>query len=162
MGSSTTKKVQVARFDRDPLAGFVNPASYLNPQGIELLSVNGNAVVIPYDEVKAVHFVRDFHNGPVRLERTTFLTRPKVSGLWVRLLFRDRDMIEAVLTNSLLHLEPHGFTVTPPDSASNTQRLFVPKTALIELQVLGVVGSPLRGPGRKRKAGDEDQIRLFE
>ena len=162
MGSSTTKKVQVARFDRDPLAGFVNPATYLNPQGIELLTVTGNVVIVPYADIKAVHFVRDFQDGPVRLERATFLTRPKVNGLWVRLRFRDQDLMEAVLTNSLLHLEPHGFTVTPPDSASNTQRLFVPKPALTDLQVLGVVGSPLREPKGKRKTRDEDQISLFE
>jgi hypothetical protein len=151
--------VQIARFDREPLTGFVNPATYLDPQGIELLSLSGNVAVVPYTEVKAVHFVRDFQDG-VRLERNTFLTRPKLDGLWVRLHFRDDDVMEAVLPNSLLHLDPFGYAVTPPDWAGNTQRLFVPKAALKELVVLGVVGSPLNRP--KRKPVDKGQIKLFE
>lgn len=160
MASSTTKKVQIARFDRDPLAGFVNPATYQNPSGIELLSVNGNAIEVPYADVKAVHFVRDFQDGQIRLERSAFFTRPKLDGLWVRMTFRDDDIIEAVLPNTLLHPEPFGFTVTPPDSAGNTQRMFVPKAALKELVVLGVVGSPRNRA--KRKPADKDQIKLFE
>jgi hypothetical protein len=50
--------------------------------------------------------------------------------------------------------------VVPPDPYSNNQRLFLPRAALTELQVLGVVGSPLRRP--KAKPVPKEQIGLFD
>jgi hypothetical protein len=49
-------------------------------------------------------------------------------------------MLEGVLPNNLLQIEPYGVTVIPPDPYSNTQRIFVPRTALVAVEVLGVVG----------------------
>jgi hypothetical protein len=139
----------------------VNQATFLSPEGIELLNLAGNLTVIPYGEIKSVYFVKDFASGDPQPERRTFLARPKMDGLWVRMLFRDRDCVEGVLPNNLLHLEPYGFTVIPPDFSYNNQRMFVPKLALLELHVLGVVGSALRQSKRKAKP-DKDQISLFE
>ena len=48
----------------------------------------------------------------------------------------------------------------PPNPGINNQRVFVPRAALTELQVLGVVGSPLRLP--KVKPKPKEQIELFE
>jgi hypothetical protein len=67
--------------------------------------------------------------------------------------------MEGILSNDLLHLEDYGFTVTPPDPYANNQRVFLPKTALSEMQVLGVVGSALR---RRRPTPKDEQIELFE
>ncbi len=119
--------------------------------------------MIPYGDIKSVHFVREFEPNTRQVEQQVFLTRPKLDGLWVRMRFRDEDVMEAVLPNNLLQIESYGFTVTPPDYTYNNQRLFVPKAALKEIQVLGVVGSPLRPPRRKsREKPPEDQIKLFE
>ena len=60
MASSTTKKVLVRRFDREPLTGFVNPLSYLLPEGVELMRPDGTVAILPYREVKNVCFVKDF------------------------------------------------------------------------------------------------------
>ena len=157
---STTKKVAVERFDREPLSGFVNAQSYQSDAGIELLTQTGAIAVLPWSEVKAVHFVRDFEAGRPALERRMFVTRPRTEGLWVRLIFRDRDMLEGLVANNLLQTEPWGLTVVPPEPSGNTQRLFVPRSALIEATVLGVVGSALRKP-RKAKPEDKDQMPLF-
>ncbi len=160
MAGSTNKKVQVVRFDREPVPGIVNPTTYLANSGVELLTLSGTVIVVPYGEIKAVHFVREFDADTV-LERRTFLSRPKMDGLWVRMTFRDGDSLEAVLPNNLLQLEPFGFTIIPPDFTYTNQRLFVPKQALTEMQVLGVVGSPLTQK-RKPKPADKDQIKLFD
>jgi hypothetical protein len=74
--------------------------------------------------------------------------------------FRDDEVMEGVLANNLLQLDPHGFTVVPPDPYSNNQRIFLPRAALKELQVLGVVGSPLKR--RKAKPEAKEQIGLFD
>jgi len=157
LASSTNKKVHIQRFDRESLAGFVNLATYLSPGGIELLQRSGNVIVLPYPEVKTVYFVRDFPVGePV--QRRSFLNRPKLDGLWVRLTFRDHDALEGVMQNNLMQLSAAGFDIIPPDSALHA---FVPKSALLEVQVLGVVGSPLRA-SRRKKPPTKEQIGLFE
>lgn len=160
MASSTSKKVTIRRFEREALSGFVNPQTYLQPEGVELLSTQGAVSMVPYAEVKAICFVRDFLPDNPAAERKSFATRPKKEGLWVRLQFRDGDSLEALIANNLLQVEGAGLTISPPDPNSNNQRMFVPRTALIDLQVLGVVGSPLRH--REPKPAKPGQLEMFE
>jgi len=158
LARSTTKKAVIQRFDKEALAGYVNPVTYLQPSGVEVLSVQGNIANVPYSEIKSLAFVREFEGEEA--EREVFLTRPKMEGLWVSLRFRDGSLMEGILANNLLQVETHGFTVIPPDSYGNRQRVFVPRAALTSIEVLGVVGSPLKR--RKDKAAAKDQIGLFE
>ena len=66
-----------------------------------------------------------------------------------------------MLQNNLLLLDPAGFSIIPPDPTFQNQRIFVPKSALSEVQVLGVVGSPLKRRQPKKPAG-EDQLEMFK
>jgi hypothetical protein len=159
--SSTSKKVLVSRFDRETLPGFVNTQTYLCAEGIELLTAGGTVQMIPYLEAKLVCFVRDWGQGEPRRELRMFTARPKMSGLWVRMHFRDGDAMDGVLPNNLLQIENQGFSVIPPDPSFQNQRVFVPREALTSLLVMGVVGSPLRQP-RKPKPAAKEQISLFE
>jgi hypothetical protein len=160
LARSTTKKVLIRRFEREPLVGFVSPDVYQRADGIEVLTIGGSVSLVPYNEVKSVCFVKDFEAADQEPERKVFNTRPKTDGLWVRMTFRDDEVMEGVLANNLLQLDAYGFTVVPPDPYSNNQRIFIPKAALKELQVLGVVGSPLKR--RKAKPAAKEQIGLFE
>jgi hypothetical protein len=160
LSGSTNKKVIAERFDREALKGFVNPQTWLSPEGVELLSTDGNVVLAPYPEIKAVCFVKDLDGKTIQRERKIFNTRPKTEGLWVRMLFRDGDFLDGLLPNNLLHLEPYGFEVVPPDPSANNQKVFVPRAALSDMKVLGVIGSPLRR--RKRVPPSKEQITLFE
>ena len=153
------KKALIRRFEKEPLSGYVNPTSFLQDSGVEVLSAEGKVVLVGYDEIKTISFVRSFEGGG-ELERQVFVTRPKMEGLWVSLRFRDGSVLEGVMPNNLLQVEPHGFTVIPPDSYGNVQRIFVPRSAVQSVEVLGVVGSPLNR--RKPKAKPEDQIGLFD
>lgn len=159
MAGSTSKKILVRRFDRETLSGFVNPHSYLGVGGVEILSTSGSFQTVPYTEIKAILFVRDFAAGSAAWERRQFASRPKIEGLWVELEFRDGEKMEALLTNDLLHIEPYGFTLTPPDTAV-AQRIFVPKAALRSLQVLGVVG--IRRRKKAEPAAKQRQLEIFE
>ena len=161
MAGSTAKKVLIRRFDREPLTGFVNPLTFLQPQGVELLSPDGDFALVPYGEIKVVCFVRDFEPVDNETERKLFASRPKMDGLWVRMHLRDGEVMDGILSNNLLHLVPEGFTVTPPDPNSNNQRLFVPKPALTLMQVVGVVGSPIR-QRKKPKPPLREQPSLFD
>jgi hypothetical protein len=159
LASSTTKKAVIERFDKETLAGYVNPVSYLQPAGVELLSADGQIAIVPYAEIRWVAFVRDFdaRGGDAR---TVFLTRPKMEGLWMRFTLRDGNVLEGVMANNLLPVEYYGFAVIPPDPYSNQQRLFIPRAALRSAEVLGVVGSPLKR--RPAKAAPKEQIGLFD
>ena len=149
----------IRRFQKESLAGYVNPASYLQPAGVDLLSALGNVSTVPYDEIKTISFVRDF-DGAGEAGRRVFNTRPKMEGLWVSLQFRDGEVMEGIMPNNLLQLEPYGFTVIPPDPYSSQQRVFIPRAAVASVEVLGVVGSPLKK--RKAKAAPKEQIGLFD
>ena len=160
MAASTNKKVLVARFDRETLAGFVQTPGGFGSDSVELLTPGGNLLNVPYSETKVVCFVRDFEDGESWRQYRSFATRPKSAGLWVRLRFRDGEVLEGVLANNLMLLEPTGFSFVPPDPAFQNQRLFVPRAALTEVQVLGVIGA---APRRSRpKPKTEGQIEMFE
>jgi hypothetical protein len=160
VASSTNKKVLIARFDREPLQGFVQMPEGLQADAVELLSPEGSLIHVPLTETKAVCFVRDFENSESWRKHRSFATRPKTSGLWVRLKFRDGDTLEGLLANNLMQVEPGGFSVLPPDPTFQNQRMFVPRMALESIEVLGVIGSPLRK--RAKPADKDDQLKMFE
>ena len=159
MPASTAKKALIRRYDRETLAGYVNPTSFLQPEGVELISDQGHASIVPYPDIKLVAFVKEFE-GEREPNRQVFQTRPKMAGLWVSLRFRDGAVLEGIIPNNLMLLEPGGFTVIPPDSFGNQQRVWAPRGSLAALEVLGVVGSPLRK--RKPKPEAKEQIGLFD
>jgi len=159
LAASTTKKAVIRRFQRESLAGYVNPVSYLQPAGVELLSADGNVALVPYEEVKSIAFVREFDSTDAP-NRHVFNTRPKMAGLWLSFKFRDGEVMEGILPNNLLQLEPLGFSVIPPDPYGNQQRIFVPRAAVLTVEVLGVIGSPLKR--RKAKPAPKEQIGLFD
>jgi hypothetical protein len=159
LAGSTTKKAILRRYDREPLAGYVNPISFLQPAGVELLSPEGNVSTVPYIDIKSIWFVRDLDQSSPP-ERLVFQTRPKMEGLWVSFQFRDGEVMEGIVPNNLLQIEHYGFSIVPPDSFGSQQRVFIPRASLRTVEVLGVVGSPLKK--RRAKAGPREQGELFE
>lgn len=153
----------MARFDRETLRGFVQTPSGFDGDSLELLTPEGSVLRLPFSETKAICFVKDFDSGETWREHRSFAARPKSAGLWVRLRFRDGDSLEGMVANNLLLVEPAGFSIVPPDPSFQNQRIFIPRAAVTEVQVLGVIGSPLR-PRVKRKPLEEkaDQLKMFE
>jgi uncharacterized protein DUF6982 len=161
MAGITNRKVLVARFDRETLTGFVQTPGGFSADSVELLTPAGTLLQVPYSETKAICFVRDFDAGETWREHRSFASRPKSAGLWVRVQFRDGDSIEGMLPNNLMLLETTGFGIVPPDPTFHNQRIFVPRAAVEDLQVLGVIGSPLKRRPAKRVAKDEGQLEMF-
>ena len=160
--ASTHKKVVVLLLDRTPVKGYLNPATLGRAEVIELLTLDGEHRSIPLQETKSVYFVREFKD-PFEPERKTFLSRPKLDGLWVRLRFRDEDVMEGTVANNLLDLLDTGVQLTPPDLHGNVLHMFIPRSALLEMKVLGVVGVARRSPRATReiRAVLEAQSKLF-
>ena len=160
--SSTLKKVVVLLLDRSSVKGYLNPGTLGQTDSTDLLTLDGEHQAIELKEVKCVYFVREF-NDTFELERKTFLSRPKLDGLWVRLRFRDDDAMEGIVSNNLLDLLDTGVQLTPPDLHGNVLRMFIPRSALAEMKVLGVVGVARRTARATRgiAAVPEAQSKLF-
>ncbi|HSA93948.1 MAG TPA: hypothetical protein VLE48_13120 [Terriglobales bacterium] len=157
---STHKKVVVCKLDRDSIQGFVNPTGFVSGGKLEMLNTAGQVVTLDLADVKGVYFVRDFADPTAVATRKTFATRPRAEGLWVRMRFRDNEVMEGLMPNDLMQASPEGYLVTPPDTRSNTQRIFVPRTALLEMSVLAVIGA--RTAARRRAAAaDARQVSMF-
>jgi hypothetical protein len=154
---STHKKVIVRKLGRDSVSGYLSPKKFIVEGKLELLNPAGKVVLIDLAEVKNVDFVRDF-GEMATLGRKTFANRPRTEGLWVRLRFIDNDVLEGMMPNDLIQISPEGYLITPPDTRGNVQRVFVPKSALEEMNVLAVIGRP---EARRRPAPDTGQEKLF-
>jgi hypothetical protein len=157
--SSTFKKVVVVHLDRQTASGYLDPAQLGHGDAIDLLTLSGEHQSVPLKQVKSVNFVRKFE-GPSEPARKAFLSRPRQEGLWVRLRFVDGDQLEGLVPNDLLTLLERGFQMTPPDLNGNSVRVFIPRAAVAEFRVLGVVGAARRA--RQAPAATGPQRELFE
>jgi len=154
--ASTHKKVVIELGDRTALRGYLNPARLAGAETLDLLTPEGAHEQVPVAKVRAVYFVRDLEED-FAPERKAFLSRPKLDGLWVKVTFRDQATLEGVIPNDLVAFLDNGLHLTPPDFNSNTDRIYVPRPAIAELTVLGVVGVARRKPAAAAAA----QPRLF-
>ncbi len=144
--------------DRDSVSGYVSPTQFVNEGKVEVLNTSGTVIAIDLKEIKGVYFVREFGDSET-LARKTFTSRPRSEGLWVRLRFKDSEVLEGLMPADLTQTTPEGFLVNPPDQRSNTQRVFVPRTALESLTVLAVIGATRR---KRRGAEDQRQVPMFD
>jgi hypothetical protein len=148
--STSHKKVIVRMHSKDAFAGYLPLDGLGEAEHLELLDLAGKVVPVALADVKWVCFVRDFNSGemdnPERLLKKTFVSRPRSAGVWLRLRLIDGDLLEGLATNDLTLLTSAGLFLTPPDIRSNTQRMFLPRSSVTELEVIMVIG-----PAGKRK-----------
>jgi hypothetical protein len=169
MSSSSRKKVLVRRFSGDALPGYLPNAGFVHAGAVELLDLGGRILPLPLADIKHISFVRDFNltdtANPERLTRRKFLARPRSEGLWVRLTFRTGDQFEGLAPTDLSLLdgmmEDAGLFIIPPDTRSNTQRLFIPRAAITELQLVAVITTPSKKQPAQRPAKESLQDELF-
>jgi hypothetical protein len=156
--ATTHKKVVIRKMDRDSVNGYVK-AAFIADGKVEVMNTSGNVVTVDLRDIKGVFFVREFGDSE-SLTRKTFPARPRMEGLWVRLRFRDNEVIEGMMPNDLLQDGSDGFSILPPDPGGNTQRIFVPRSALANITVLAVIGEKKSGR-RGRRPEDTLQVPMF-
>lgn len=147
--ASTHKKVVVETFAGERVLGYINPRHFDGDAGLELLEAAGQVQQLPWKSVKVAWFVRDWEEPLARFDRALFFRRPRLEGLWVRLHFRDQEVLDGLLANDLLHLSEHGYLISPPDPSGSHQKAFVPRAALTSMEVLSV--NPNRGAHHRRR-----------
>ena len=150
--SSAHKKVIVRRFTGETLPGYLPLSAFVRNRAIDLLDLTGRVAPLLLNDIKHICYVREFNlhdnSNPERLTRRTFLAKPRTEGLWLRMTFRSGDLLEGLapiditLTDDLI--QDGGLHLIPPDTRSNTQRIYVPRTSITELQLLAVITTPSR------------------
>jgi hypothetical protein len=151
MGSAR-KPVIVRKFSRDWCAGYASSSFGQNAPELEILDLTGKVLRIGWEQVKWVCYVRDLagtgetgsQGNPERLLHKRFSVRPRTAGLWLRMALADGDELEGIAANDLSLLEGAGLMLTPPDTRSNTQRIYVPRQAIQSLEVVGLIGAAPR------------------
>jgi hypothetical protein len=150
--ASTRKPVIVRKFSREWYAGYAGASFGQDSPSLEVLDLTGKVLTISWDAVKWVCYVRDFSSSsdqanPERLLQKRFAVRPRASGLWLRMILTDGDELEGIAANDRSLVTGAGLLVTPPDTRSNTQRIYVPRQAIQSLEVVSLIGA-----GRRRRA----------
>jgi hypothetical protein len=71
----------------------------------------------------------------------------------------DGEELEGLAANDRSLIEGAGLLLTPPDTRSNTQRIYIPRHSVQSLEVLSLIGAP----GRRRTAAGQavEQPELF-
>ncbi len=161
--ASARKPVIVRKFSRDWLAGYVGADFGQAKTELEILDQAGKVVRIGWEQVKWLCYVRAFPVGqadqadPERLVRKRFSVRPRTPGLWIKLTLTDGDELEGLAANDRSLVEGAGLLLTPPDTRSNTQRIYVPRQAIQELEVLSLIGAASRKHAEAAKPSGEQR-----
>jgi hypothetical protein len=148
------------------MEALVHADTYLKENGVELITRDGNLQVLDYEDVKALCFASEGAPATLFTEETTFERRPKTPGLWTSFRFRDGDILEGILSHDLLSWPTQGYLLTPPRSGTYRQRVFVPRLAVRETVLLGMVGkAPRPAPKQHDKLSLTDtarQLSMFD
>jgi hypothetical protein len=162
--ASQRKPVIVRKFSRDWCAGYAGVSFGQDTAELEILDLGGKVLRIGWDQVKWVCYVRDFPAGetanPERLLHKRFAIRPRTPGLWLRMTLTDGEELEGLAANDRSFVDGAGLLLTPPDTRSNTQRIYVPRQAIQTLEVVSLIGAVAR---KRAQAADRatEQPELF-
>ena len=158
--TSVRKPVIVRKFSRDWCAGYATGSLGQNPAELEILDLSGKVLRIAWGEIKWVCFLRDLpapdSANPERLLHKRFTVRPRTPGLWLRMTLTDGDELEGLAANDRSLIDGPGLLLTPPDTRSNTQRIYLPRQAIQSLEVVGLIGAASR-----KRIPRPDQPNLF-
>lgn len=166
--ASHRKPVIVRKFSRDWCAGYVGGDFGQGGADLEILDLNGRVLRMSWEQVKWVCYVRDIAGpssggesaNPERLLHKRFAIRPRTAGVWMRMTLLDGDELEGLAANDRNLIDGAGLLLTPPDTRSNTQRIYIPRSAIQTLEIVGLIGAGARkGQGGRRP--DLEQPDLF-
>jgi hypothetical protein len=142
------KPVIVRKFSRDWRAGYAGASFGQDAAELEILDLSGKVLRMGWEQVKWVCYVRDLPSGeqanPERLLHKRFALRPRTPGLWLRMTLNDGEELEGLAANDRSLIEGAGLLLTPPDTRSNTQRIYLPRQAIQSLEVVSLIGAARR------------------
>ena len=110
-----------------------------SPESFRLRHLESDKVEeISANDVKAVFYVNSFEGDSDHKELNFHSRAPIVHGIWVRLQFRDGEVMEGIIYNSIRYLVDPGFFLLPTAPDSNNRLVYVRKSWLSDYRVLGM------------------------
>lgn len=151
---SHSEKV-VIQFGNRAVKGYFEPAEQIaierqleNAADLDLGSIrirhadSDLVEVVQGKDIKAIFFVNSFE-GNAGHKHLNFSSRaPVVDGIWMRVKFRDGEVMEGIVSNTLHYLVAPGFLMLPTDPGSNNKLVYVVKSWLVDHRVLGMRKMP--------------------
>jgi hypothetical protein len=163
--SLSRKKAIFRKLSRDWVSGYLPADGFLHAGQVEMLGLEGKVLLLAVEDLKWICYVRDFNSGdltnPERLLRKTFAGRPRGEGLYVRARLTDGDLIEGLAANDVSLVASDGLFLLPPDLRSNTQRIWIPRSSIEELEVIAVIGAAKKKPAAPPEEVPVAQEKLF-
>jgi len=120
----------------DPLSAGLTGKNLPAKINVELSS--GSSKVIDLDAAKALFFVKSLEGRTDYVELKFFERNPQIEGLWIKIRFRDGEVTEGIVHNSLPFVSDSGFFLRPPDPQSNNRVVYVVKSFLTDFRILGI------------------------
>lgn len=154
MNPSIRKKLVLCLRSGHVLAGFAEPEALSAAGQFQVLMPQGRKVEVAGEQLLAAYFVGEFVNVQMLASPAPRGAVP-LPGVRVRCRTLDHQTREGLLATDLLHLEA-GVELTPPFAECSWQRVYIPRGALEQFSIIGVVRPP-----RRRRAGSEAQRWLF-
>lgn len=108
------------------------------PKHLTIQTGDNGAVEIDVSQAKAVFFVKSFEGNHERRGIRFYANGPAISGIWVEIQFKDDEVVEGIIENSLHHIIDDGFLLSPSDPDSNNSLIYVNKKSIQNYRVLGV------------------------
>ena len=150
--ASARKPVIVRKLSRDWYAGYATSSFGQNAAELEILDLGGKVLRVGWEQVKWVCYVRDLpgtgdagsQGNPERLLHKRFAVRPRTAGIWLRMTLADGEELEGIAANDRSLIDGAGLMLTPPDTRSNTQRIYLPRLVIESMEVVGLIGAAIR------------------
>jgi hypothetical protein len=123
----------------DTVEDLLRNAPHGSPESFRIRHLeSGILEEISTKNIKAVFYVDSFAGDSDHKYLNFHSRAPIVHGLWVRLQFRDGEVLEGIVYNSIHYLVDPGFFLLPTDPESNNKLVYVVKSFLADYRVLGI------------------------
>ncbi len=120
------------------LASLLENPFRMFPKTLPLQTCDNENVEIDVNTAKAVFFVRSFEGNLERHGVRFYANGPAVRGIWVEVQFKDGEVVEGIIENSIHHIIDDGFLLSPSDPESNNLLIYVNKKSIAHYRVLGI------------------------
>jgi hypothetical protein len=114
-----------------PRLNFTGPITIFSAEGRVPIQIDA-------EQLKAIFFVNSFSGNKERNALRYYIHGPEVGAIWVEVLFKDDEIMEGTVHNSIHHLIADGFFLHPSDPGSNNRLVYIHKNAIKDYRVLGV------------------------
>jgi len=141
----------VIRFGSETIKGYIESPEWRSLEELFIAAAQGPSTSlrirkvgetksedVAIGEAKAIFYVKEFDGNSHHKDLRFYKRVPIVNGIWVRVEFCDGEITEGIVHNTSRYVVEPGFFLRPTDPNGNNKLVYVPKSSLRDLRVLGL------------------------